>query len=158
MADIEISIYPDPMLIAAELDLAAKEIEIDPGPIIDSLGVLMASIEQTFMEQGPGWDAWSESYAASMGRRPHGPLLGQEMILIREADLLASTQDPANYVLSEDGIEWDGGASPEYWEYHQEGTSKMPARPFLRWTPNAVREIRALWTGWLGRKISVVRG
>jgi hypothetical protein len=146
---VEFHIYPDPLLVANRLDSTAREILEDPGPMLSSLGLLQASIERAFIEQGPGWDPWSLSYAESMGRRKHGPLPGQDSILIREAVLFESVSDGGNYEIGHDHIAWTGEAAPDYSGFHLEGTEKMPERNFLRVDDIAQEAIHEEWSHWL---------
>src|SRR4029077_7358521 len=115
--EIHISIHPDPLLVANRLDHMGREIETDEGPMGSSLDVLIASVDRSFADEGPGWEPWSLSYADSVGR-PHGPLPDQEGILIRTAELLAAATDPSNYAVTHDEITWDGEAAPNYANYH----------------------------------------
>jgi hypothetical protein len=154
---IEVHIYPDPLLVAAEMDLAADMIDTEEGPMLDSLGILMASIDRAFARQGPGWEPWTLSYAKSRGEA-HGPLLDQETILMRTLVMAGSVEDPANYDVTHDSIAWTGAAAPDYTDYHLTGTSKMAERNFLRIDAIAKALIGEAWTEWLGRKIKVVKG
>lgn len=117
--------------------------------MLDSLDALMASFERSFADEGPGWAPWSESYAASQGRRAHGPLPGQVQILTRTGDMRASAADPANYDIEFDKISWGGHAAPEYTDFHLEGTVKMPERSFLNVDEIADREVLGHWSHWM---------
>lgn len=152
---IEVNIYPDPLIVADAMYAAAAEIDGEEGPMFDSLDILMSSIERAFIEQGPGWEPWSESYAMSMGHG-HGPRLGQDSILIRDGSLIGSTQDPDNYTISHDSIEWNGSSAPDYAEFHLTGTSKMPERNFLVVDEVAQEDILSVWASWLQDKMQTI--
>jgi len=146
MLDIEWS--PSPAVVASDFYASAEALENLEVPLTASIPAVIGGIQQIFDSEGPGWAAWSESYAPYAQAHNVG-------ILDQTGDLKESTGDPGDYAVIGDVLGFTGATSPAYWIFHQEGTSKMPARPFVSLTPESEMEVISIFEEWLASVISV---
>lgn len=82
--------------------------------------------ELWFGRQGEGWPPLSDAYRDWKLR-----VYGAKPMLVREGNLKESLTNPARAVLAETDHMLVLGSDDPVARYHQDGTSKMPARPVL---------------------------
>lgn len=84
--------------------------------------ILKNKLRDIFLQEGPGWAPLDASTLKSR-KYPGLPILQQTGALMRSVvnhPVITISQNQLTY-----------GTNNPYAEYHEEGTSKMPARPFL---------------------------
>jgi len=105
--------------------------------------VVLPSIATNFAAQGrPRWKPLAVSTVfARRGRT--GP------ILQRSGKLKGSATSKENWLVSKDLLMIDYTAIPLYGAYHQLGTKRMPARPFVLYQPEDIEAIVQIFDAWL---------
>lgn len=102
-------------------------------------GVLAEAVEVQFEAEGvPPWPALRPSTIRARRRRGHWP--GK---ILQETGRLAASIT-ARWTRSEAAV----GTNVEYGAYHQLGTRRMPARPFLRLRPEDEEELIRVTEEW----------
>lgn len=114
-------------------------------PLLTSLQtVIIPSISANFAAQGrPKWKPLALATVISRRGRT-GP------ILHRTGTLLLSVTSEANWVVTKELLTLNYLSIPEYGAYHQTGTRKMPARPFVMYQPQDVEAIALIFESWVG--------
>lgn len=139
---------PEPAVVAEDFYASAAMLEDLEVPLTASLPAVIGGIQQIFDAEGPGWAPWAESYAPVASRE-------NTAILNKTGALRGSTSDEGNYAVITDTLSWVGGGAPAYWGFHMEGTSRMPARPFIGLTPESEMAVLAIFAEWLESVISM---
>lgn len=139
---------PSPLAYAEDFYAGAAALENLEVPLAASLPAVIGGIQSIFDAEGPGWAPWAESYASQAEQTNAG-------ILDRTGALRESTGDESNYVVISDTLAWTGAGAPGYWGFHQEGTSKMPARPFISLTPESEMAVLSIFSAWLASVVSI---
>ena len=88
-----------------------------------AIPLIKMKLRDVFLQQGPGWEPLAESTIRSR-QFPTLPILQQT------GSLMSSVVD--NPVLEVNRKSLLYGSSNPYAQFHEHGTSRMPARPFLR--------------------------
>lgn len=162
-----------PTVWADKIDEMQELLERQEGPAWAAWAAISDEMYRHFIVSGPGWQEWARDYPES------------QSILIQSEDLSASMYNPASWAVHADAnsatIAFTGAASPFYWEYHQEGRSRvtvgvnpfgfddddedmgqptwnLPARPFIYTTPALSNLIAGIYTSWLDAIINVTFG
>lgn len=146
--EIYVTFHPSPLVVSKEFAALADAIEHPEIPLRMSVPVIAAGIQRRFVEQGPGWAPWAESYAPYAETHNRG-------ILWQTGELEASVNDLSNYMVAENALFWTGEASPWYWLFHQEGTIKMPSRPFVGADEETENAVVGVFTAWLDTEIGL---
>jgi phage gpG-like protein len=103
--------------------------------------VIMPSIATNFQTGGrPKWKPLSESWRL---KRTPGP------ILVQTGAMFEATQSITNWDVDHNSITMTGVASAPYAGYHQAGTRRMPARPFVMYQPEDVENIVQIFEIWV---------
>lgn len=134
--------FRDIAAISAAAELLAKNLDDFQEPLRASLElVIMPSIAKNFEVGGrPKWKELSFPY--NVYRRP-------APILVQTGDLFQATQSMQNWDVGPNSISMSGISSVKYANYHQTGTSKMPARPYVMIQPEDVSEIVQIFEIWV---------
>jgi hypothetical protein len=136
----------DPILVADAIEFAGRAEADFTAPLTISRRVIANDIEERFITEtdpeGNPWEPWADSYrdraayenvgilekTAEYHKDP-GPSL-------RDAasdmdNLVMRTRGVSSAAIGGGDIAFIGSNLPDYWIYHQEGTSRMLARPFI---------------------------
>jgi phage gpG-like protein len=148
---LEFEWHPEPIVVAEDVDLLAAQLNDMSAPLKASMIPVIGAVENRFEEEGPGWAQWAESYAARAAETNQGG------ILWRYGDLVEGATSVDSYLVTDHEIVWTGADAPPYWIFHQEGTSKMPARPFIGLDDQAENEIVAIFGAWMDGAIAASR-
>jgi phage gpG-like protein len=134
--------FRDIAALQAAIDLLGRKFQDFSEPLEAALElVIMPSIATNFKVGGrPTWKALSEPYRNY--RRP-GP------ILIQTGSMFEATQAISNWSVSQTSLELEGLGTAPYAPYHQAGTRKMPARPFVMYQPEDVEHIVQIFEIWV---------
>ena len=149
---LEFHWFPNPLVVAEDIKAGAFAVNNLEIPMELSIVPAGDAMTRTFGEEGPGWAAWAESYAPFALAYPNVGILWQT------GDLLGSVADEANFVVTPRTLSWTGATSPDYWRFHEEGTSKMPARKFVGLDEIAIAEIYAIFGEYLDGIVSEMAG
>lgn len=149
---LEFGWHPSPLVVAEDLAQAAILLHDFEIPLQLSIDPASKALERRFDNEGPGWAPWAESYAPFAEAYPNVGILWQS------GDLVGSVVDEGNYDVGITTLEWTGAESPFYWEFHQMGTRKMPARPFVGLDEVAIAEITVIFDEYLGVVADVAAG
>ncbi len=140
---------PDLFIFGGEFIAFSKQIGQDDykEPLEESVDqVLAPSISLNFDVEGrPSWEPLAPSTVAAKG---------SNAILIASGEMATWAEDPGSWDISSTEAALVGG--PDYAVYHQEGTSKMPARPFAVVQPDDMDDIENIFWDWLDRKFDSV--
>lgn len=133
--------------VARGIDEIARNLRNFSEPLRESVArVLIPSIRENFDSEGrPPWQSLADSTVIRRGSS--GPILNSTGTLRSEATSIS------NWVIGTEEATMTG-VSVEYGAYHQEGTRKMPARPFVLIQPQDVVEIENIFGEWVDRKIA----
>lgn len=111
--------------LAAYFEQASERLsDWDTDTLLDHLRRrLMESVRANFEgSHAPDGTPWAPLARPRPGRKP----------LIRTGDLMHASIEAAWRAVSvRDVLTFDTDLLPDYWRYHQFGTSRIPARPFL---------------------------
>lgn len=134
--------YRDIAAIEAAIDLLGRNLDDFQEPLRASLElVIIPSIATNFEVGGrPKWKALSYPYVVH--RRP-------APILIQTGALFEATQAIQNWDVGPNSITMNGISSVKYANYHQTGTRKMPARPYVMYQPEDVSSITQIFEIWV---------
>ncbi len=111
----------------ARLGIAAQQFA-DATPAWNDIADDFAQMQQKrFDAEGPGWAALSPEYAKWKARH-----FGGKPILQRSGALMASLTSRGSVVQNMSPAALTLGSVVPYAKYHQSGTSRMPARPLIR--------------------------
>lgn len=155
---VEFDWFPEPLVIAGQIDEIAAGLERLDVPLTASLPQVSAAIQRHFLDEGPGWPDWSEKYYPFAEVNNDG--------ILRQSNALfdaASSEDAL--AVTDDSIVWTGGGVPDMWEWHEFGLpdrvtksgapNPLPARPFIGLDSPAEAAITAIFLVWME---SVVAG
>ena len=157
----------DPLLIARDVAITEVDLRRFRLPLEAARQEIIRGTERRFYTEtspeGAPWARWSESYYPRANvenisilrkqkefHRPESePQLfdaatSQEAYIVQSYSLSSGAYSGGDVALV-------GEALPEYWVYHQEGTTKMPARPFLGADDQTETAIYAIFDGWVDR-------
>lgn len=134
--------YRDIAAIEAAIDLLGRNLDDFQEPLRAALElVIMPSIATNFQVGGrPKWDKLSYPY--SIIRRP-GP------ILIQTGHMFQATQGTENWDVGPNSITMNGISGVKYANFHQTGTRRMPARPYVMYQPEDVEGITQIFEIWV---------
>lgn len=141
--------FPQIQALAADVDDMARKFQDFTEPLKFSLSqVILPSIAKNFAVQGrPKWKALAAStIVARRGRT--GP------ILRRTGNLIGSVLSTDNWIISKDMLTIDYTSIPIYGAYHQLGTKRMPARPFIMYQPEDVEKIVEIFAAWTDKIVA----
>lgn len=139
----------DALILAGDLDaLATYGIRSFREPLVKSVReVIIPSIRNNFAAEGrPAWAPLAPSTVLSRGAS--GPILNRSGRLLKVAtqfNIWSYTRDSATIT----GIE----SRVKYAKYHQGGTRKMPARPFILLQDEDEEQIERIFYDWLDERI-----
>ena len=104
--------------------------------------LLLEGNEQTFRNEGPGWKPLSQATLKKRrkGNSPFGVKILQDSGLLKGSMTAVSHPKGHRFTNKTDRVEV--GTNVKYGYYHQEGTSKMVARPFAIVPFETRRQIR----------------
>lgn len=105
--------------------------------------ILVPSVEYNFADGGrPKWAPLAPATVKS--RKAIGP------ILYRTGTLYEAATDPNNWTVATDFVGlFDLDMVVSYAAYHQIGTRKMPARPYVEYQPEDIEAIMSLFEAWI---------
>ena len=107
--------------------------------------IIQNSLEEIFLSEGPGWSPLAPSTIRSR-KYPGLPILQQT------GNLKASILDHPTLQVSQRQLLY--GTSNPYAQFHEDGTYRMPARPFLRPArAKAMEQIRVQFRNYINRVI-----
>lgn len=134
--------FRDIAAISAAAELLGRNLDDFQEPLRASLElVIIPSIAQNFAVGGrPKWKALSYPYVIM--RRP-------APILIQTGELFQATQSMQNWDVGANSVSMNGISSVKYANYHQTGTRKMPARPYVMYQPEDVSSIATIFEIWV---------
>lgn len=134
--------YRDIAAIEAAIELLGRNLDDFQEPLRASLElVIMPSIATNFQVGGrPKWQALSYPY--SVYRRP-------APILIQTGSMFQATQSMQNWDVGPNSITMNGMSGVKYANFHQTGTRKMPARPYVMYQPEDVEGITQIFEIWV---------
>lgn len=137
---------PDPRQMSIRLAHMADYLVETEAPMMGAMFIAISDIREHFEEEedpeGRAWDEWAESYEMTAAFENVG-------ILRKTEDLFFAAIDPSSYTVLRSGLYFDPSGLPEYWVYHQEGTGKIPARPFIGLSEEAQIAIEELFFQWM---------
>lgn len=142
---------PEPVVVAEDFYKSAAALENLEVPLTMSIPAVIGGIQQVFDEEGPGWAPWSESYAPYAQAHNSG-------ILDQSGALRGGATSEGSFAVVGDVLGFTGGAAPGYWVFHQEGTRRMPARPFVTLTPESELAVLAIFEEWLATVVDISGG
>lgn len=67
----------------------------------------------------------------------------------QSGNMFQATQEIGNWEVSRNSLELTGLSAAPYAPYHQAGTRKMPARPFVMYQPEDVEHIVQIFEIWV---------
>ena len=149
MPETYITWEPKPLVLSERMAALAAAMSDYTEPLRESAAIVGAGIQQVFAEQGPGWAPWSEHYAKYGATENKG-------ILWQTGALEGSVTDPENYLVAQNALFWTGAAAPWYWLFHQDGTRKMPARPFVVVSSETADGVLAIFDLWIGKEVQQI--
>lgn len=134
--------FRDIAAISAAIELLGENLDDFQEPLQASLElVILPSIAKNFEVGGrPKWAPLSYPYVVN--RRP-------APILVQTGALFQATQSMQNWDVGPNSITMNGIASVKYAAYHQTGTRKMPARPYVMIQPEDVSAIVQIFEIWV---------
>jgi phage gpG-like protein len=123
-------------------------------PLVFCLGhIIIPSIAENFAVQGrPTWEPLA---AGTIENRSYGVnslfyMAGPHAILYRTGRMFDVVTDPNTWSISKDTVQLESLVSEvPYSAYHQFGTSKMPARPFVMFQAQDVEKIMETFEFWV---------
>jgi hypothetical protein len=138
---------PTPSEVADELFASAERLMHVEYFLEAAKAHAMHDMSERFLTEtdpdGQAWREWSDSYAQTAEANNIG--------ILRRADqdLYMSAMDESAWEVTPEGLFFDTSGLPDYWEYHQDGTFKMEARPFIGLSDDAERAIDAEFFAWV---------
>ncbi len=144
--------FPSPLVVAKDIKAGALALNDFAEPLALSIDPASGAITRTFDTEGPGWAAWSPTYEDFAMAYPNVGILWQS------GELVGSVTDDGNYAVTMHTLEWTGAASPFYWEFHERGTKKMPARQFVGLDEEAIAEITVIFDAYLDSVVAEMAG
>lgn len=107
--------------------------------------ILIPSVEANFAYQGrPKWTPLAISTIRKRGWQ-NGP------ILYRSGTLYDAATSPESWTVTEEFVALtDISSRVSYAAFHQFGTKKMPARPYVEYQPQDVEDITSMFEAWVG--------
>jgi phage gpG-like protein len=128
--------------VQAAIELLGRKFDDFSEPLRASLElVILPSIRENFNVGGrPKWAPLSSPYRTTRQPKP---------ILIQSGRLFRATQSMTNWTVTRDTVEMTGITGAPYAGYHQSGTRKMPARPFVMYQPEDVDDITQIFEIWV---------
>lgn len=136
----------EPLVVAEEIDLAESRLSRFRNPLVAARREVREAIKRRFDTEtdpdGVPWAQYSPKYQETANRENIGKLHkfpeyhrgDQEQLYDAATDINAyiiNSHSMSFGAYSGGDIALVGEALPDYWVYHQDGTVKMPARPFL---------------------------
>ena len=110
-----------------------------------AIPVIKGKLRDIFLQEGPGWSPLAESTLRSR-------LFPGEPILQQTGALMNSVVNHPVLEISRNELTF--GTDNPYAPYHEHGTSRMPARPFLRPAiEEAMSEIRARYVNYIRNEL-----
>lgn len=116
-------------------------------PVLKEIGAvgIAPAIRRNFEEGGrPKWAPLAE---ATILKKMRLNFFSPTKILVASDALMASATDPGNYVVTSHTIVAEPG--PNYWTFHQSGTSKMPQRVIMNLQIADQRKIGGLFDKYI---------
>lgn len=134
--------YRDISAIQAAIELLGRNLDDFQEPLRASLElVIQPSIATNFAVGGrPKWAKLSFPYIIL--RRP-------APVLIQTGALFQATQDPTNWTITPNSVMLTGIDAVKYANFHQTGTRKMPARPYVMYQPEDLVQISQIFEIWV---------
>lgn len=128
--------------IEAAIDLLGQKFNDFSEPLAAALElVILPSIKKNFEVGGrPSWQQLSMPYRIYRLPKP---------ILIQSGALLKATQAIGNWRVGLNSVELTGIDSVPYAAYHQGGTRRMPARPYVMYQPEDIDQITQIFEIWV---------
>jgi hypothetical protein len=160
----------DPFLVAEEIDIADVKLRAFRVPLTQARAVIRSDVVERFETEtdpeGNPWAEWSESYRPRAERENVG-ILRKESAHHEPAgtpSLFEAVSDLSTYAIRSRGISQAaigggdialvGSNLPDYWVYHQDGTSNMPARPFFGVSEEAEATIYTIFDDHVDRSLA----
>ena len=110
-----------------------------------AIPVIKGKLRDIFLQEGPGWSPLAPSTLRSR-------LFPGEPILQQTGALLNSLVDHPVLQISRNQLTF--GTNNPYAQFHEHGTSRIPARPFLRPAiEEAMSEIRSQYVDYIRREL-----
>lgn len=128
--------------LQAAIELLGRQLDDFREPLQAALEiVIIPSIRTNFDVGGrPKWRPLSEPYRTY---RLPGP------ILVQSGALRTAATSIGNWTVTPNAVELTGIDSVKYASYHQSGTRKMPARPYVMYQPEDADAIVAIFEIWV---------
>ena len=142
---------PRPEVIAHDYLEAEAAYEHTEVPLALTKPIITEAHDRTFQAQGQGWAEWAPSYSPYAESRNKG-------ILWRTGALHAGATSEGSLFQTAHMVVWTGADAPYYWGFHQDGTSKMPARPFLGLDDEGDLEVERVFDSWLEQIAGITAG
>lgn len=124
--------------IIYQLDMLAKDIGDIKGRLADAEKVVLASIDKNFKAQGrPPWTPMAES---TKKRRRKGKNRGRSPKLLQDTGTM---RESIRGEIAGDTL--TVAANVDYAHFHQQGTGRIPARPFMTLQEEDVERIAKMF-------------
>lgn len=152
----DIDISPSPTVFITEMELLGNEIRSFREPLKRVVQKVMApSFRENFESEGR--PSWAPLAALTLAKKA---AKGAPPDILVESGKLKKVAGQLNIWKIEGG--YGGGNAEayvsqfpgaEYGQYHQSGTSKMPARPFAVFQEDDIDQIEQVFNDWLGERL-----
>lgn len=140
--------YPRAQVVAGDVDRLRYKLRSFREPLNITLrAVVIPSIKKNFAVEGrPKWWPLDGNTVAKRG--------SAHPILVRKGKLKRVSTQINIWSISRDDMEVTGlDERVPYAKFHQAGTRFMPARPFMAWQNEDVRNTERVFLDWMGRKM-----
>lgn len=136
----------DPLLVAEAIGVAESRERRFIAPLRVIRRTISDDVKESFLTEtdpeGNPWDPWGESYAdraateniSILRKQPEYHRGGGKQLYDAATNLdnyLIRSKGVSSAAIGGGSIALIGSNLPDYWIYHQEGTSRIPARPFI---------------------------
>lgn len=137
---------PDPREMSARLVRYGGYLANTQAPMEAAMFIAISDIREHFEEEedpeGEAWEEWAESYEFTASGENVG-------ILRKTEDLFFGVIDPSSYTATDAGLYFDPSGLPEYWLFHELGTEKIPARPYIGLSDEAQIAMEEMFFNWM---------
>lgn len=144
---------PDPIVFAEKFAAVEAALEDTLPPMLAASEYAQADIRDRFYTEtdpeGDPWAAWAESYVDFAESFPNAGILRQTELMFEAA------QAQEAFVVTANTLFYDTSGLPPYAEFHESGTHKMPARPFIGLSDHAEALIQSTFVEWFDRAIDL---
>ncbi len=137
--------YPQVVATEKAIDNVERSFRDFREPLFRSLReVIIPSIQRNFDVEGrPSWQKLAQTTVAS--RKSSHPILN------RTGDMRKAATNVSNWRVTDSDVSLSN--MPSYGQYHQTGTSKMAKREFVKYQPEDIVAIEAIFSKWIDEQI-----